>query len=680
MSQILQFESFHSSVDPDFWYELENRKLTQYKLDNTEKDIYATYTTGGEYAQVSSRIRLGREAFDVQDTLNGLTNFNFLAPGALLNANTMDDFKNYDKKVLLRETAKTIYDSIITGSWLADPTQLIRFLVISFAELKSHVFYYWFAFPVLVPAEPIRTTAIHSLHDVLGDNVENLRVAYDSFRTEHKASERSFFVIGLNTSTGNIHVRSITEYRGEKKQDEKYFFAFSDPSSLDQHPGWPLRNYILAIKESFGSDEALENPIIFLREIPSKRDLSRSFAATIDWHQVPRISTTSFDSLNVVGWEKNDKTNKTAPRSADMGSMMDPMKLAESSVRLNLELMKWRMFQSLDLDMLSKTKCLLVGAGTLGCHVARNLMAWGVFNITLLDRTKVSFSNPVRQPLYEYKDCLNGGRNKAEAAAEHLRLIYPKANVEHYQIDIPMPGHVFEEKHREEVKKNVDLMTRLVSEHDAIFLLTDTRESRWLPTVLATSMKKIVINSALGFESYLVMRHGVPGHDRRLGCYFCNDVVAPVDSTRDRTLDQQCTVTRPGVSAVAGSLAVELLIGILHHPEREHAPASILGRNEQQQSELGFVPHQIRGSMSTFQNALLTGTAYHQCTACSPVVVQEYEKSGFEFLEKVFNRPKILEEITGLDEMHEKTKKLFEEIEELDEEENNADGDDFELI
>jgi ubiquitin-like modifier-activating enzyme ATG7 len=57
------------------------------------------------------------------------------------------------------------------------------------------------------------------------------------------------------------------------------------------------------------------------------------------------------------------------------------------------------------------------------------------------------------------------------------------------------------------------------------------------------------MNAALGFDSYLVMRHGVrssssqppaPLSDekpassklpqiRQLGCYFCNDVVAPSD-------------------------------------------------------------------------------------------------------------------------------------------------------
>jgi len=40
------------------------------------------------------------------------------------------------------------------------------------------------------------------------------------------------------------------------------------------------------------------------------------------------------------------------------------------------------------------------------------------------------------------------------------------------------------------------------------------------------------MNAALGFDTYLVMRHGArkPSPDgSRLGCYYCNDIVAPAD-------------------------------------------------------------------------------------------------------------------------------------------------------
>ena len=99
-----------------------------------------------------------------------------------------------------------------------------------------------------------------------------------------------------------------------------------------------------------------------------------------------------------------------------------------------------------------------------------------------------------------------------------------------------MPGHPISPPSEAQAAEDVKQLEQLISEHDAVCLLMDSRESRWLPTVIAASQGKIVINAALGFDTYLVMRHGgPPGEERRLGCYYCNDVVAPVDVSSPET-------------------------------------------------------------------------------------------------------------------------------------------------
>lgn len=48
-----------------------------------------------------------------------------------------------------------------------------------------------------------------------------------------------------------------------------------------------------------------------------------------------------------------------------------------------------------------------------------------------------------------------------------------------------------EESTMEKVKEDVQLLHDLIRQHDVVFLLTDSRESRWLPTVIASAEQKV---------------------------------------------------------------------------------------------------------------------------------------------------------------------------------------------
>ena len=229
-------------------------------------------------------------------------------------------------------------------------------------------------------------------------------------------------------------------------------------------------------------------------------------------------------------------------------------------------------------------------------------------------------------------------------------------------MSVPMLGHPI--TNEAATKKDFEQLKKLIEEHDATFLLMDTRESRWLPTLMGKAAGKIVMNAALGFDTYVVMRHGIAspnGGEAALGCYFCNDVVAPVDSIKDQTLDQQCTVTRPGIAAIASATLVELFTSIVQHPLGGLAPAPKQSANSSSSSvsydrdpldhPLGIVPHQIRGFLSSFQNMIISGKSYDCCSACSPKVVGAYQNGGWEFVKRALTEKDYVTELSGLAEV-----------------------------
>lgn len=147
----------------------------------------------------------------------------------------------------------------------------------------------------------------------------------------------------------------------------------------------------------------------------------------------------------------------------------------------------------------------------------------------------------VRQSLFNFEDCLEGGRPKAAAAAEALQRIFPGASAAGVQLSVPMPGHPLAAADEEQVggcerrglvrqggrrssdvscppscrtccacrphgqvARDIAQLEALVDDHDVVFLLMDTRESRWLPTLLCAARGRLALNAALGFDGCAV--------------------------------------------------------------------------------------------------------------------------------------------------------------------------------
>ncbi|KIW99222.1 E1-like protein-activating enzyme Gsa7p/Apg7p [Cladophialophora bantiana CBS 173.52] len=755
----MQYVPFASDIEIPFYASLASHKINHDKLDDSARKLLGLYEIRpADNKEHSCRMQIHANALTNDEVPAG----SYRAEGMIKNVNTIEEYRNIDKLAMIQQAGKTIWDAINDGTIYSCPSLLASFLVLSFADLKKYKFNYWFAFPALVmdppwvpmtsggslasPETDISYRKLTSIESTtLVDRVQTWKYAVDprqhGFFLVKKVRDASF---GHNSNNGGggeeefgptspqspptptaslgftWQVSSLSGFDTgffDGGDPEDSFVAFADPSNYAEPgpvaPGWMLRNLLVLVRQRWKLDKV---QVLCYRETQMRRDAARSVIFNMEISKQPsKQSSNAGDAARppdysqtmpkVVGWERN-ALNKLTGRMADLTEYMDPTKLADSSVDLNLKLMKWRISPNLNLEKIKETKCLLLGAGTLGSYVSRNLMGWGVRHITFVDNGSVSFSNPVRQPLFTFQDCLEGGKKKATAAAEALKTVYPGVQSKGYVLSVPMAGHPITDP--EKTKAEYDTLEALVDDHDVIFLLMDTRESRWLPTVMGKAKGKIVMNAALGFDTYVVMRHGVrpepplPGTQREeaekqtqnqgqgkgeLGCYFCNDVVAPADSMKDLTLDQQCTVTRPGVAAIASALLAELFVSVLQHPRGAAAPASLSsadrtgdrGGDQNHDHPLGLVPHTIRGFLATFSNMAITGTAYKHCSACSDKVLDAYEAGGWGFVQRALNEKGFVEEISGLKEVQRLAEEAARDIE-FSEEDEGVEDEEGELI
>ena len=202
----------------------------------------------------------------------------------------------------------------------------------------------------------------------------------------------------------NWSIGSLAEYeRGffDGVAPEDQYVCFADPSTYSQYPGWMLRNLLVLVRKRWKLDRL---QVLCYRDVQARRDAAKSIILPLEVRESGLATSSLSGSLSdgssmpkVTGWERNN-LGKVMSRVANLGEYMDPQRyvawdsligirlyltlsfsdnhtsLADQAVDLNLKLIKWRIAPTLDLKKIKKTKCLLLGAGTLGSYVARNLM------------------------------------------------------------------------------------------------------------------------------------------------------------------------------------------------------------------------------------------------------------------------------------------------------------------
>ncbi|KAL4457081.1 hypothetical protein ABPG74_014719 [Tetrahymena malaccensis] len=655
MDKKFEIIPFSPMADIGFWSTLAKKKLEEWKLNSDPQDIFVKFKISNF---TSKKAFLNLDVYSFQQwelQLQGPVEI--VIQTKLKNYNTIEEFKQINYNDLFKELTQmqiVAIDDFLSGK----DENLNAFIMklVTFADLKKHNYSYKLCSPS-IKVDDFNLLEKSPFKTVFSD--EQKQKAFDeSLKQFLKGGKISPFFYCKEVEEGKFVFGTLREYLSELQtgKTNDLYGVFFDPYNQNSGTHAYFTNLlalVLRLAEQKGIKNILPNlKFILLKDsliynFANKYDLKNSLVLSVD------LSSAKIDAESYTGCDPNQ-----IPPSIDLKSSLDEATLATDAVDLNIKLMKWRVLPTLDLELLKSTKVLMLGAGTLGCQLSRNLIGWGIKHITFVDYGKISYSNPVRQSLYEFEDTINGGKPKAETAAEKLKKIFPDIVSKGYQIKIPMPGHYLASvEHAIETLKDVDLLEELVKEHDVLYLMTDSRESRWLPTILANKYNKICITVGLGFDSFVIVRHGLSPkvhnpevNGERLSCYFCNDVISPGNTMKDRTLDQQCTVTRPGLSFVSSAYASELLISLLHHPLKNGAPAAD-EIEKLPQTDLGILPQHIRGTMGEFETRVMYGRAFEHCVACSEFVLDEYLKDRDNFLQRVINDPDYLQQVTKLSEL-----------------------------
>lgn len=147
----------------------------------------------------------------------------------------------------MRTEGEKIAEAIKSGDWVSDPSLLTRFLVLSYADLKTFDFYYCFGFPA-----PLYNNS----HMTVNGAPFDLNALLEA--TKETTLNEPFCVFLRDPESSRWTCQSLCKCINAKDRAGNFrdvdlsniYFAFMDPSASSQ-PGWPLRVFLAALLHSW---------------------------------------------------------------------------------------------------------------------------------------------------------------------------------------------------------------------------------------------------------------------------------------------------------------------------------------------------------------------------------------------------------------------------------------------
>lgn len=146
---------FTPMLDIGFWTTLAKKKLDEYKLDTEPQPITAKYKINN-YKDKGANSNLFFDVYSFIDEkslqIQASGPVEILLKGDLVILNTIEEFRCYNKEKALNKLIENFH---FDGK---------MFLMVVFADLKSHLFHYMFLWPNL-KVEDIKVQEIHAIEN-----------------------------------------------------------------------------------------------------------------------------------------------------------------------------------------------------------------------------------------------------------------------------------------------------------------------------------------------------------------------------------------------------------------------------------------------------------------------------------------------------------------------------------